>query len=235
MRERWSWLLLGAGLLLAVLTGVVVYATMREARPEAPRAAATRTIVVAAADLLRFSVVTADMVELQERAENAVPPGAFTSTAAVVGRTAVDFIPAGLAITEKELGAADQRGTSAALERGLVLMVIASTDSLTAARAVQPGDRVDIHATLPVGAEGAKATQSIVQNLEVVAVTSERPALLTFIVDHQTSLVLKFLKDSGAPIDLVIRSRADTQRIRTGTVDLGYLVETYGVRPSRGP
>ncbi len=98
------------------------------------------------------------------------------------------------------------------------------------------GDRIDVLASVVAGTgDRARATQSTLQNLEVLEVlapTKEQPARVTalvFAVDHQVALVLKYLRDSQASIDVVIRSRAQTEIIKTTSVDLGYLTKTYEI------
>lgn len=231
MRERWAWVLLAAGLVLAGLSGLVIYTA---ARPSAQPVAVTDDrvpVVVALSDIRPLTIVRAELIATRSFPRDIVPADAIRDPAEAIGRTTIDGIPAGVALTEKDFAKSKgEVGSPLTLEAGKVLIVFPTTDPLTAAKLVQPGDRVDIQATLPAGANNTPLTQTIVQNLEVLAVTGERPTLLTFVVDHQTSLVLKHLRDVQAQIDLVVRSRADTQRIRTSAVDLTYLVETYGIR-----
>ena len=98
------------------------------------------------------------------------------------------------------------------------------------------GDRVDILATISTGVgENPKRTQTMIQNLEVQQVIGptreqpQRPTSLTFIVDHQTALVLKYLRDSQATIDVAVRSRAEDKDASTRSVDITYLVQTFGI------
>jgi hypothetical protein len=49
-------------------------------------------------------------------------------------------------------------------------------------------------------------------------------------VDHQTALVLKYLRDSQATIDVALRSHDETQDVTTTSVDVNYLVERFGIR-----
>jgi pilus assembly protein CpaB len=51
--------------------------------------------------------------------------------------------------------------------------------------------------------------------------------IITFIVDHQEALILKFVKDSGGTIDLAIRSAQDNQNVETDPVTIDYLVDLY--------
>jgi pilus assembly protein CpaB len=51
--------------------------------------------------------------------------------------------------------------------------------------------------------------------------------IITFIVDHQEALILKFVKDSGGTIDLAIRSSEDNENVQTDPVTIDYLVDLY--------
>jgi len=111
-----------------------------------------------------------------------------------------------------------------------VLVTFPTNDALTASGLVQVGDRVDVLATVAGGADG-RTTQKTVQNIEVLAVAGrDQTRALVFSVDHQTALVLKYLRDSGAVIDIALRARADTDAVRTQAVDLIYLTQSFGIR-----
>jgi Flp pilus assembly protein CpaB len=112
-----------------------------------------------------------------------------------------------------------------------------TNDPLTANGLVNVGDKVDILATVTAGTgDTARATQTTLQNLEVLDIigpTKEQPqraSALVFAVDHQVAIVLKYLRDSQATIDLAIRSRAESQIVKTTSVDLGYVTSTYGIK-----
>jgi hypothetical protein len=51
--------------------------------------------------------------------------------------------------------------------------------------------------------------------------------IVTFLVDPQEALILKFVKDSGGIIDFVVRSLEATQVNATDPVNLDYLVDLY--------
>ena len=130
-----------------------------------------------------------------------------------------------------------------AIPKGKVLMAFPATGMLESTGAVQKGDQVDIMITLPVSgtvdlqsngapAQGRPGDRSVVsqatlQNITVystglwtpqggAATAGEQPVkVLTFIVDHQEALILKYIKDSGGTIDLVIRSAQDTNQVPT--------------------
>ena len=232
-----SWFFLGLGLVLAILTGVSLSAV---AQPNGRAAAApvdTVSIFVARSDLAARTVLTAEMLLAKDYPKQLIPSGALVNEAEAVGQTTLAAVPSGAPILRGQLvAAAGKRGASVAIDPGKVLVSFPTTDPLTAGGLVEAGDRVDILATVATGlGENPKRTQTMIQNLDVLQVigpTKEQPqraTSLTFVVDHQTALVLKYLRDSQATIDVVVRSRAETDPITTRSVDITYLVQTYGI------
>ncbi|MEO8286207.1 MAG: Flp pilus assembly protein CpaB [Chloroflexota bacterium] len=65
-------------------------------------------------------------------------------------------------------------------------------------------------------------------NTDANANAQQALKIITFIVDHQEALILKYVKDSGGTIDLAVRSAADNQNVQTDPVTLDYLVDLYG-------
>ncbi len=240
MRELRAWLFLGLGLLLAGLTGLSLYGVSEEVTGRQVAAAGmadSAEIVVARADIGTRVVITADMLAKRIFPRSLVPAGAVQAEADVVGQTTQTSIPAGAAIVQSQLVAAGGRtGASVTLEKGKVLVAFPTTDPLTMAGLLRPGDRVDVLATVTSGSgESARKTQTMLQNLEVIEVLSsgregQRVSSLTFVVDHQVALVLKYLRDTQAAVDIAVRSRAEQEPAITTSVDLGYILQTYGVR-----
>jgi pilus assembly protein CpaB len=54
------------------------------------------------------------------------------------------------------------------------------------------------------------------------------PSVLTFILSPQEALVLKYVKDSGGSMDMVIRSSSNTKKTTTDPVDSQYIIDHYG-------
>lgn len=238
MREVRAWLFLGLGLLLAGLTGLSLYGVSQDYGSRQVAAASDGIeVVVARADIATRAVVTADMITRKIFPRTLVPTGAVQTEGDVVGQTTQAAIPAGAAVVRSQLvDAGGKSGASVTLEKGKVLVAFPTTDPLTLAGLVKSGDRIDVLATVTSGSgETARKTQTMLQNLEVTDILSsgregQRVASLTFVVDHQVALVLKYLRDTQAAIDIVIRSRAESEQANTTSVDLGYLLQTYGVR-----
>ena len=93
-----------------------------------------------------------------------------------------------------------------------------------------------------VGAGKALVAQTTLQNIEVYSnggpvapdqAGSEGSAggggakIVTFLVDPQEALILKFVKDSGGIIDFVVRSLEANQVNATDPVNIDYLVDLY--------
>jgi pilus assembly protein CpaB len=238
MRELRSWIFLGLGLLLAGLTGLSLYGVAQDVGTRQSAAASdSATVVVAKADIATRAVLTADMLSRKAYPIALVPSGALANEADAVGQTTVSAIPAGAAIVRSQLVAANGRtGASVTLDKGKVLVAFPTVDPLTVAGLVKPGDRVDVLATVISGTgETSRKTQTTIQNLEVVDVLTsgagtQKTMALTFIVDHQVALVLKYLRDTQATIDIAVRSRAENELTTTTSVDLGYVLQTYGVK-----
>ena len=238
MRELRSWIFLGLGLLLASLTGLSLYGVAQDVGArQAVAASDSATVIVARADIATRAVLTADMLSQKIYPIGLVPAGALTNEADAIGQTTLSAIPAGAAVVRSQLVAANGRsGASVSLEKGKVLVAFPTADPLTLAGLVKPGDRIDVLATVTSGTgETARKTQTTLQNLEVVDVLTSGAGLqkstsLTFVVDHQVALVLKYLRDTQATIDVVVRSRAENDLTTTTSVDLGYVLNTYGVK-----
>jgi pilus assembly protein CpaB len=54
--------------------------------------------------------------------------------------------------------------------------------------------------------------------------------VIGFLVDHQDALIIKFIKDSGGTIDLVLRSIDDQQVVRTDAISMDVLAERFRFR-----
>ena len=235
MRLR-SWFFLSAGLALAVLTGVALNGVAQQsAGPAAAAPIETISIVVAKADVPARTVLTAAMLAHRDYPRDLVPSGALANDAEAVGQTTLATVPSGAPVLRGQLVAADgKRGNSLTIEPGKVLVSFPTSDP--GGGFVEIGDHVDILATVVSGAgENPKRTQTMIQNLEVLQVVGptrdqpQRASALTFVVDHQTALVLKYLRDSQATIDLAVRSRAEEKDVTTRSVDITYLVQSFGI------
>jgi len=240
MREARSWVFLAIGLLLAGVTGLALYGLSQQVAHPSTAAAATSTVevIVAKLDLPTRTVITTDTLSRKSYPVDLVPAGALSNEADAIGMTTVAPIGRGQAIVSGQLAAAEgKKGASVTVPKGLVLVSFPTTDPLTNGGLVNVGDHVDILASVLIGSgDTTRVSQTTLQNLEVMDIVSptkeqpQRGMALVFAVDHQVALVLKYLRDSQASVDLAIRSRAESELTRTTGVDISFLVQTYGFR-----
>jgi Flp pilus assembly protein CpaB len=230
MPDGRSRILLLLGLVLAVVTGVLLYeavgSTARVSAVSAPPEGERTPVLVARTDIPAQTPITAEMLEARAFPAELVPAGAAAEPSALVGKRLAVAVPKGLPIVASQIAGATGPGGRPAIEPGRVLYSFATSDPLTAAGLVHPGDRVDLLGTVSAGSD--RLTQTLVQDLEVIQVLSGRSLLL--VVDRQTALTLKYLRDSGVSIDLVVRASSH-ETARTRAVNLGYVIQEYGIRP----
>jgi len=242
MKSR-STILLIVGIALALLTGGGLYLLAAGGRAaqstiDVQTPATGVSAIVAKADIPARTVVTAEMLTRKPLPAEALPEAAAKEETDVIGQTTLAPIPAGSLILKPQLAAAGGKsGQSLTVDPGKVLVAFPTTDPLTSAGLVSAGDHIDLLVTIVAGTgDAARKTQTTIQNLEVVqvlgptAATPQQPRALTFIVDHQVALFLKYLRDSQAQIEVAVRSRAENDVVRTQTVNIQILQDTFGFR-----
>jgi pilus assembly protein CpaB len=215
---------------------------------------AVQELLLAARDIPARGLVSASDVVTREYPLGLAPADAIQDAGEVLSHTAATQIFAGEILVKRQFSPLEgDSGVSAILPAGKVLVAFPATDMLNATGAVQAGDHVDILISLSISGtttlnpntpaqegSGSKAlvTQATMQNVTVYSTGVWSPTgsggdssgglkVITFIVDRQEALILKYIKDSGGTIDLIVRSAADGSPGTTDPVSLDYLVELY--------
>ena len=231
MTDMRSRLFLVLGLGLAAVTGLLLYGTLTAAAGS--HEVARLDVVVTRAAVAANAPLTAALLDHRSYPAELVPAGAVTEPNGLIGQRLAVALPEGVPILRAFLsGVAGQTSSAYAPQSGQVVTTFATSDPLALTGLVQVGDHVDILATVTTGADG-RITQATVRDLEVLGVTSAREAgsrAFVFVVDEQTALVLKYLRDSGAVIDIALRARGDGTASSTQAVDLGYLITRFGIK-----
>ncbi len=253
-RKRIGIILIVVGILLAVGVGVFVYLQAEQAAEIAKRTP-TVDVVVAMADLPERIAVPATGVALAKLPADLVPVDAITRLDRVVGKYPLTRIYKGEVMIQPKLAdSTGKAGPSFTLKEDMVAVTLAGSDLLTGTGAIRPGDRVDLLLTLPLprltntGQPGQQAqqaatipqvTQTLLQNVEVLRVgpfpvagangqeTTPTGKGITFQVDHQDALIVKWAKDSGGAIDLVLRGPADKEPISTEAITAAYILRKF--------
>ncbi len=166
MRRRWS-AASKALLALAALSGIAVFALVRSYEVDLARLrpAVGRTVpmVVAAEPIPRASPIDAGELEVRHVPSAFAPPGRFDDVERVAGRTSLTPLGAGEAVTATRL--APIGGAIAAVAPPGTVGVPVRVD--VPARAVRPGDLVDVLATF---GGHRPHTETVAESVEVLLV-----------------------------------------------------------------
>jgi pilus assembly protein CpaB len=254
---------LTAGLAVALLAAVVGYMALSRATANRSGAAQETTqvdVVVAAGQVPVRTMLTAENLRVQRMAGSAAPEGALQQPSQAIGKiTAVALYPGEVVLTQRlvdpNVTASDGR-TALVLDGDRVLMAFPADDLLSKVGVLKPGDHVDLLATLDFpdvrgagGLQGAEpATFNVLQNLTIAATVglpggaqaaqntagaNALPALL-LTVSPQDALTLKYIKDAGGRIDVVLRAPGAEGPFNTEPVDWNYLIDKFQIPAGAG-
>jgi len=251
---------LTAGLLVALLAGFVGFLTLSRAtaqRAGQPQAMAQVDVVVAAQAVPLRSVLKAESLQLKKMPVDTVPEGALKEIAQAEGQiTTVELFPGEVILSQRLI---DPNVVSASGRLALlvaedqVLMAFPATDLMSTVGVLKPGDHVDIliSMTFPAGqaagqgsGEGGQSTFDLLQNVTVSALVGTEtaqqgsqqtaPKALLFTIKPQDALILKYVKDAGGVVDIVLRASGVDKPFETEPVDLDYLINQYRIPTQTG-
>jgi len=77
--------------------------------------------------------------------------------------------------------------------------------------------------------EAEPAPEATPTEEELTPVTLDSETVLTLLLDQQDAIVLKYARESGASIDLVLRGQGDDKTVRTETVSLEYIMTRFEI------
>jgi pilus assembly protein CpaB len=253
-RKRIGILLVVLGALIALGVGVFVYLQAEQAS-ELAKQTPTVDVVVAQIPLAPRVQIPATAVALAKIPADLLPAEAATRLSDVVGKYPLTQIYKGEVVIQPKLAdTAGKTGPSFSLKEGLVAIAYGGSDLLNNAGAIRAGDHVDVLMSLPLpampsGSSSSSAsqaatnfptvTQTFLQNVEVMQVGSFPTAdqqgqggnasarTITFQVSHQDALVLKWAKDAGGTLDLVLRHPSDVEPVTTDAVTANYIFRKF--------
>lgn len=250
------WLMAGAVVaLLAGLVGYLTLANATVQR-DAPAGGLPEVQVVVAAQAVAVrSPLTDKDVVLRSVPVNLAPEGALQETRAAVGKVAMTDLVPGEVILQQRLAdpnVASGNGRAALMMAGdEVLMAFPASDLLSKAGVLKAGDHIDLLFSLQVptdrGLAGVRAASggskeeltvfNVLPNVTISAlvggqVTSENkeigvPVGYLFLVSPQDALVLKYVKDAGGTLDMVLRAPGAEQPAEADPVDVDYVIKRY--------
>lgn len=238
-----SRLLLGAGTLLALVLGIVVYTALSD-----DDGGPTRTVVVTRQEVPAYTQFTAANMDqyltTQPFLLRNVPRDALTHPAQAVGLTTTVRLAAGerLMNTSDRLVAGEGGSRpSAAIPNDKVAFTIPANETLAVAGALHPGDRVDVIATWAPPGEPA-STRMLYQDVRVFAVgpwqahadpgtESDRVSTavrtnattITFLLDYAQAAELQYLLQTGGNIALALRRLDQSTEVSAFPITSDYM------------
>jgi pilus assembly protein CpaB len=220
--------------LLALVFGASAAVGVNSLRgPQQAAAAApveTVTVVLASADVPRFTTLSADALRTREYPKDLVPPGALTRPEDVAGRVTLTALVKDEPVLESKLAARGTgRGMAPGIPHGMRAYTI-QTANMAAGVAgfILPGNKVDVLMTMTSG----DSAITLLQGVEVLAVDQQVDAPMANKVDanQMRSVTLLVtpeqmtrldLGQSKGTLHLSLRNTQDTDAVPQKRVTLG--------------
>ena len=264
-----------AGLVLALMAGILIFMTMRRVA-EAPKQVTEPPrieVLVAARDIPLHAVLTEADLTIIKAPPEIVPDDAMTEMLPgedgqtdlerAIGQMTTTDIAKGEYILRPRLLMPDYVGPRIALVMApdQVVMAFPAADLLGSMGILKPGDRVDLNVTFDFSkartdiAPGLQ-TFTLLQDLQITGVvyagepntapaagqappsqasetvgTRGEPRAILLALPRQDSLLIKYFRDQGASMDLVLRSPvAVGQVFDLVPIDADYLLQRLKIR-----
>jgi pilus assembly protein CpaB len=237
--------------LLAVGTGILTlrYLNSINQQAQAPvQAVESKPIIIANRDIPARTKITPDMLTRVNRPANEVEPGALSDPKQAEGDIALITIPANSTVTETKVGHPAELGVTARLTPGMRAVTIPVDRVKAVAGLIDPGDKVDVMASVPRGSGSPPRTFAIIRDATVLAVNSQldaagaspdpdagNPSLVTLAVTADQAALLTSA-DLNSTLRLALRSPNEPMR-SLPEEDLQYpdLLAKNGAAPSSAP
>lgn len=236
--KGWIWITLA--LVCALSAGGLTYyllqrqsAATQRAVSEAAATAQVAPIVetvslpVAARDLERGAILTADDIVTKDYPKDLVPPAAIADAEQLNGKILIEPLIAGEIFRESALLGGTGTALSAQIEPGKTVIAFPIVDLFSGTGLFVAGDRVDLLLTragtapaADVPGDNGTITGYSVQNVRVLRVLSApptdsnanpAPTALLLELSPEDAVMVKRVKDGGGLIDLALRSPADNE------------------------
>jgi Flp pilus assembly protein CpaB len=249
---------LAAGLVVALLAGLVAFLTLNNATQRQQAAVlgeggAAVPVVVAGQSVPVRSLLTPEMLQVKQMSVESAPQGYLSDIAQAAGKvTLIDLYPGEPILSPRlvvpnALSADGRMALVVAADE--VLMAFPADDLMSQVGVLKSGDQVDILISLNVpvnrttaatggAAETEQQTFNVLQNATIAAVVAApvaqgqpagAPQALLLAVSPQNALILKYAKDMGGAIDLVLRAPRVDQEYDVAPVDADSMINRYQI------
>lgn len=251
MKQKRGWLWLTSGILLALLAGLMTFQVVNRiaasAREESQNDIATVSVIVSTADIAPYVAINTGMVTLMDVPATIAPKDAIANIEDVVGMMTLAPVSLGEILVAPRL--ADPAHPDApvlyTMNPNEVLITMPTSALAGQLGLLSVGMHIDIAYTSEFGYEDENGEVSndktltsflSLQNLEIKGLMSRAvaregivpvPDAILLSVDPQEALILKYLLDSGAPMDLLLRAPGNNALMTVSPVDEQYLIDYF--------
>ena len=240
---RKSKMILGIGVVTALMAGILSYSIMRASARAQRQAAQTQLVVVAAADLKWGTTITGENVKTVPFLKRTLASGYFPDTAAIGGRTLVYPVRANEPIFESQLAprTADGGGIAAVITLQKRAMAVKVDKVIGVSGFIHPGNRVDVLATFNrLGNDATPATKTVIENVLVLAAGAEMEKtgkgekqapvdVITLEVTSEEGEKLALAATEGK-LQLALRNQADSSEVVTKGTTVARLMSSVSLQ-----
>lgn len=240
-----------------MMAGVLIFVTLlRVAQaPKQVEEPQLVPVVVAARSIALHTVIGPDDLTVRQVPPETVPEGAYADPTQVLGLLTTTDIQRDEIVLQRRLLSPDYVGPRAAfvMDPNRLLVAIPAVDLLSSLGIVRPGDHVDLMITMDFSKTKRDIwagfnTLTIIQNQQVAAVIYEgggqpegsssdpptggrgAPQALLLAMDPQDALTVKYFRDSGASLDVGLRSPGAEGEFDVVPVDGDYVLQRFDIR-----
>jgi Flp pilus assembly protein CpaB len=244
------------GLALGLITGGVIWLLLSKGGGGGTGVSRTTKVVIAQQNLAQHVPIPASAVTLFDWPDDLpVPQGAVTDIKDVSGKLSRTKLGVGQVIVKDMLAEKPFEETrkgigseaSLIVPKGKVAVAFPIDQIRGVAAALREGDFVDLLVSYPLvppagqqvaGVTTRQVTQITLQDVEVLRVgpwnlpttgdTAGREAPnVTFLVNRQDALVLKFLRETSADVQFALRAAGDHDIVQTESVIIEYVDQRF--------
>jgi pilus assembly protein CpaB len=162
-------------IVLAVTTGLLTLRYLSTVNQQAQTQAQvieTRQVVIANHDIPTHMKITPEMLTIVKRPVTEIEPGAIADPHQAIGDVSLIAIPANSTVTDTKIGQPASVGLTGRLKRGMRAVTIPVDAIKSLNGLIQPGDRVDVLASVARGSSDRPRTFAIIRGALVLALNS---------------------------------------------------------------
>ena len=160
-------------IVLAVTTGLLTLRYLNSVNQTAQVAVVeSKPVVIANRDIPTRAKITPDMLTLVKRPATQIEPGAITDPHQAIGDVSLIAIPMNSTVTDTKIGQPASVGLTARLKPGMRAVTIPVDAIKSVNGMIQPGDRVDVLASVAKGSGDRPRTYAIIRGALVLALNN---------------------------------------------------------------